>query len=79
MSGSLPAGGNFIQVQGTPNNNHQGLSKYSSAIVSHQPGDHQSSVNFEREDIELLAGGEKVKLPEIGSGLSYSTEMPEGF
>lgn len=54
--------------------------------------DHQST-NFERDIADDLAvgmiekdyafsstgGGNKVKLPEIGYGVSHSTEMPEGF
>ena len=53
--------------------------------------DHQSS-NFERDIAEDLAvgvvdkdyasstgGGNKVKLPEIGYGVSHSTEVPDGF
>lgn len=79
------SGGAFIQMQGTPDH---GLSKYGSSIV------HKND-NLEKAENDVTVGpnmkdysnvpmvgvpsNNQVKLPEIGYGVSHSTEVPDGF
>ena len=75
-------------MHGTPN---QGLSKYGSQLTQHlYPAQDLQGVSLDKQDhaeesikdYQAKPGSainHKVKLPEIGQGVSHSTEVPEGF